>query len=466
MSDHSSLASPDTRSAVSPGPGATPSASAVLFVRMWAIAHLIHLASANGSRLDTPWNITVVVAALVLLLRPTSGTWFVVLAVAQLADLVAEMPYSPDHWMLMAFANLTILVTMVFRRSVALPTIASAFPALRLLVLVCYSAAALAKYNANFLDPVTSCATAIAGAASLGVTTELGIGPFWVFSVLACETSIPLLLAFPRTRRHGVRLALAFHFMLSASPAFAVVDFTATLFALFMLFLADAEIDRVLDRVRRMGARSAVVRDARRKPWVTAALALVVIGFLGYVSGRASGALVLLGSEVYLLALLVAVLLTWRSGSERRAFGRLAWFQVPVIVLALLWAASPYLGSRTTAVFTMFSGIRTEGTAPNHLFLPTVHLTDWQDDFVVIETSNDPALASAEDGRAGVPLLALRELATDNPDLVVVGTLHGERVTFGSGDGQRHLEPVTGWQAKFLHFRPVAVSDRAFCSVS
>ena len=44
--------------------------------------------------------------------------------------------------------------------------------------------------------------------------------------------------------------------------------------------------------------------------------------------------------------------------------------------------------------------------------------------------------------------------------------MRGERVTFGPGEGQRRLEPLTGWEAKFLHFRPVAVSDRAFCSVS
>ncbi len=464
MTDRPSLVTaddPDTRDA---SVEATP--ALVLFVRMWALAHIVHLTAATGGRLDTPWNILVVSAALVLLLRPTSGRWFVVMAGAQLVDLVVEMPYSPDHWMLIAFVNLAILVTMASRRSTGPGSVSAAFPAARAIVLLCYGAAALAKYNFNFFDPVTSCANAIAGAASYGLTSRLDVGPVWIVSVLACETLIPLLLAIPRTRRHGVRIGLAFHFMLSASPAFAVVDFTAALFALFLLFLSDQDIDNILDRTRRLAWRSAIVRDASRRPWVTAALALVAFGFLGYVSDRAGAAFVLFGSEIYLLAMLVAALLTWRSTTDARPFGRLLWVQVPVLVLALLWAASPYLGSRTTAVFTMFSGIRTEGVAPNHLFLPTVHLTDWQDDFVVVESSNDPVLAATEDGRAGVPLLALRQLATEDPELVVVGTLHGERVTFGPGDGQRELEPLTGWQAKLLHFRPVAVSDRAFCSIS
>ena len=466
MNEPQSAAPPETRDLTSPGSAASVPAATILFVRMWAVAHIIHLTAATGGRLDTPWNVLVVGAALVLLLRPTSGTWFVVMAVAQLVDLVVEMPYSPDHWMLIAFVNLTILVTMASRRSSSPVTLAAAFPAARTVLLVCYGAAALAKYNFNFFDPVTSCATAIAGAASYGITNRLDVGPVWIVSVLACETLIPILLAIPRTRRHGVRLGFAFHFMLSASPSFAVVDFTAALFALFLLFLSDQEIDSILGRIRRLASRSAVVRDASRKPWVTAAVALVAFGFLGYLSGRAGTGMVLLASEIYLFVMLLVVLLTWRSGTGTRAFGRLLWVQVPVIVLALLWAASPYLGSRTTAVFTMFSGIRTEGAAPNHLFLPTLHLTDWQDDFVVIESSNDSTLASTDEGRAGVPLLALRQLANDNPDLVVVGTMRGERVTFGPGEGQRRLEPLTGWEAKFLHFRPVAVSDRAFCSVS
>ena len=466
MNEPQSAATPETHAVVSLGPAANVPAATILFVRMWAVAHIIHLTAANGSRLDTPWNITVVVAALVLLLRPTATAWFVVMAVAQLVDVLAEMPLSPDHWMLVAFVNLAILVTMAARRSRDVSAIAAAFPAARILVLTCYGAAALAKYNFNFIDPVTSCATAIAGTASYGLASRLDAGPVWIVSVLACETLIPLLLAIPRTRRHGVRLGFAFHFVLSASPAFAVVDFTAVLFALFLLFLSDEDLSHVLDRLRGMAARSAIVRDSRRKPWVTAVLALVAFGFTGWVLPGVGAAFVLVASEVYLLALLVAVLSTWRRSRGTRALGRLLWVQVPVVVLAVVWAASPYLGSRTTAVFTMFSGIRTEGSDPNHLFLPTVHLANWQDDFVIVESSNDPGLAATENGRAGVPLMALRQRAADNPALVVVGSLHGETVTFGPNDGQRRLVPPEGWQSKFLQFRPVAVSDRPFCSLS
>jgi hypothetical protein len=467
MSDRPDLAAPAPPAPATAAPAADARTRAtLLFVRMWALAHVIHLVSATGSALDTPFNLAVVVAAFALLLRPASGRWLLLMLVAQLVDMVVEMPFSPDHWMLMSFANLAILVTLAVRRSTGTAALEAAFPALRVVVLVAYASAALAKWNWNFLDPVMSCAGAIAGAASLGATDGLGLGPVFVVVVLACETSIPVLLAVPRTRRHGVRLALAFHFTLSMSPAFAVVDFTSTLYALFLLFLPYDDVAGVLDRVQRWAGRSAVVRDARRAPLVTAVVAFLGVGLLGWVAPRGAAALVLVGAEIYLLGVLASVLLGWRASRGTRPFGRLLRVQVPVVLLTVLWAAGPYLGMRTTGVFTMFSGLRTEGTAPNHVFLPSTHLTPWQDDFVVIESSNAPALETADGGRLGLPLVELRRMAMDDPDLVVTGRLHGEDVTFGPGDGQRALAPLPWWQHKFLHFRPVVTGDTPFCSVS
>ena len=227
---------------------------------------------------------------------PDLGAWLVVLAVAQLVDLVAEMPYSPDHWMLMAFANLAILVTMAWRRSWSLPAPSAAFPAPRTWCSLLRGGRA-GEVQHQLPRPGHQLRDRDRRGGELGITTRLDIGPVWVVSVLACETLIPLLLAVPRTRRHGVRLGLAFHFMLSASPAFAVVDFTAALFALFVLFLGDRRSTPSSTGSGGSPSRSAVVRDAVAKPWVTAAVALLAFGFLGYLSGRAVTAIVLLAQR-------------------------------------------------------------------------------------------------------------------------------------------------------------------------
>jgi hypothetical protein len=438
----------------------------LLFVRMWAIAHIIHLVAANGSALDSPWNVATTGLALVLLLRPENGRLFAAMMLVQVADYVAEMPGSPDHWALILLVNVAILLTMAARRSTAPAVIASAFPAARAILLVTYGFAALSKYNTHFLDPITSCANAIAGRASFGTTGPLQDTLVFPLLTLAIETSVPLLLLLPRTRRHWVRVALLFHFTLSVSPAFSVVDFTSALFALFVLFLSPDEVNRILNTLARAAGKSAIVRDARRKPPVTATLAFVVFGFAGYASPVIAAALVFVATQVYLLTVLVAAIWTWRTDGERQSLGRPFWFQLPVLGLALAWALNPYLGLRTTGVFTMFSGLQTEGAHGNHLFLPTRHLTTWQDDMVTIQASNDRVLDESTKYDLAIPLVALRRMANDDPDLTVTGLLHGDKVEFGPGDGQTHLELLPAWEAKLFFFRPVPLGDAPFCSIS
>ena len=111
--------------------------------------------------------------------------------------------------------------------------------------------------------------------------------------------------------------------MLSASPAFAVVDFTATLYALFLLFLVRPGHRHVLDRIRAVtpplghacATPTASPGSPRRSAWL-------VFGFSGYLSARASAGFSCSASEIYLLAMLLAVFLTWRSGRDTRPFGR------------------------------------------------------------------------------------------------------------------------------------------------
>ena len=442
------------------------SARVHLFVRMWAIAHVIHLFAANGSALHTPWSIATVAAAIALVLDPSRRWALVAMLLAQLADYAAEMPGSPDHWAMIGFANLAILLTMAVKRSAGAEAVSASFPAVRAVVLITYACAAISKYNWHFLDPVTSCANAIAGRASFGLTGPVQDTLLLPITSLAMETSVPLLLLLPFTRRHWVRVAMLFHFLLSASPAFSVVDFTSALFAVFLLFLSPEEVQRILAVVRAGASRSAIVRDARRKPPVTALLAFAVFGFVGFASPALAAALVFVASEIYLLVLLVATWWTWRRPAGRQPLGRIRWIHVPVLLLVFAWGLSPYLGLRTTGVFTMFSGVQTEGTAPNHLFLPVHHLTDWQDQMVLVTESNDPVLASSATYELAVPLIALRRIATDDPDLTVTGTVDGREVDFGPGDGETHLAPLPYWEYKLLHFRPVPVGKAAFCSIS
>ena len=437
----------------------------LLFVRMWAIAHILHLLIADRSALDTPWNTAVVAIALAVLLRPGSGRLFVAMLVAQLVEHTVEMPFSPDHWALVALVNLAILITMLIGRSTSANTLAKAFPAARVLLLVAYGAAALSKWNTTFLDPVTSCANAIASIITYGIVDPVAGSHLVNYGTVGTETAIFVLLAIPRTRTWGVLLGLAFHFSLSASPVIVVGDYTSTVYALFFLFLRPEVVGGVLDRTTRWAARSAVVRDARRRPWVTAVLALVVLGISGHVLGPVPVAAVYVLEQFYFVPIILATALAvreHRSVGEAR-LGRMQLLHIPVLLLAVAWALNPYLGLRTTGANTMFSNLRTEAPDPNHLFMPSWRLTDWQEDMVVLVSSTDPELQAGADNDLALPLVALRRIAMDRPGFEVTGVLDGETVTFGPGEGQMTLEPLPTWQYRLFLLRPVPTTDAPFC---
>lgn len=437
----------------------------LLFVRMWAMAHVLHLLIADRSALDTPWNTAVVALALAVLLKPASGLLFVAMLVAQLIEHTIEMPFSPDHWALVALVNMAILLTMTVRRSSDVDALASAFPTARVLLLIAYGAAALSKWNTSFLDPVTSCANAIAGIITYGLVEPVASSHLVNWGTVVTETAIFLLLLAPRTRTSGVILGLAFHFSLSISPVIVVGDYTSTVYALFFLFLRPEVVSSVLDRTTRWAARSAVVRDAGRRPWVTAGLALLVLGFSGHVLGPVPVAAVYVLEQFYFVALVLGTLLAVRQhrGDAQQRVGRMHLVHVPVLLLAVVWALNPYLGLRTTGANTMFSNLRTESPDPNHLFMPSWRLTDWQDDMVVLVSSTDPELQAGADNDLAVPLVALRRIAMDRPDIEVTGVLHGETITYGPGDGQTQLEPLPAWQHRLFLLRPVPTTDAPFC---
>lgn len=440
----------------------------LLFVRMWAVAHLLHLLIAERSALDTPWNTAVVALALAVLLRPESGRLFAVMLVAQVVEHTIEMPFSPDHWALVALVNLAILISMMLSRSTGTDALAKAFPAARVLLLIAYGAAALSKWNTTFLDPVTSCANAVAEIITYGLVEPLTDSHLVNYGTVATETAIFLLLALPRTRSWGVLLGLAFHFSLSASPIIVVGDYTSTVYALFFLFLRPDVVGRVLDRTSSWANRSSVVRDARRRPPITAAVAFVFLGFGGHVLGTVPVATVYVLEQFYFVPLLLATVLAVREQrgqrtEERVRLGRVHLLHVPVLLLCVLWTLNPYLGLRTTGTNTMFSNLRTESPNPNHLFMPSWRLTDWQDDMVVLVSSTDAELQAGADNGLAVPLVALRRIAMDRPGFEVTGVLDGETITFGPKAEQTELEPLPAWHYRLFLLRPVPTTDAPFC---
>ena len=346
-----------------------PVVRAEVFWCFWAVAHLVHLWLQYHGRLETVPAWFAFLAALALLRRPSAPALPAVLAVAQLMEFFSVQPLAADHWVLVAACNIAILATyLVGRRGAAL--LSTVAPMLRVLVLVAYSAAAIAKWNTSFLDPVASCAAFISDSATFGLA-GLVPGSGWASVVLSIsvESAVPILLLIPRTRNIGARLGITFHVLLSLSPVVSVEDFTFILIALFGLFLAPTDVEAAIVRGRAMGRRVLAWSDIARWFAADATRGVVALAVCGGAFGFYNTGLSRLVLWLLANGLAVTIVLAIWSGVGRwgaQAFGRPPIGLIFVPLLLLAWAASPYVGGRTTGVFTMFSNLRTEMAADNH----------------------------------------------------------------------------------------------------
>lgn len=445
---------------------------------MWAIANIVHLVNQEIGALTSPVAWLNLAIAFAVLRRPSAHR-LALLAASQILDTVWVAPLAPDHAVLATWVNIVILLAYarVRLRDGAVQAdggelLSSSLSVIRALLLIGYTAAAIAKYNDGFLDPVTSCASFIADAARFGLFDSEGVLDWaHIGAALIPESLIPFLLVVPWTRRFGVRFGLLFHFLVSFSPAIRVGDFTATLFALFALFVSGEEI---LDAVNEWRAR----RDTRVphrsvKPLFDLAMwipvrarwfaLLLLAGAFGFVHETFT-ILALYGVfTVYAVRLLRVSARTFRVGHPRAVlFERMTLAQIGVATAMFLYVAMPYLGLRTDGVFTMFSNLRTEGPGTNHLFLPSWHVVDLQNDLVVLVESNDEKLSELADEGQQIPRFEVeRALGADETLYVIEATPAGD-VRLGAGGVA--VESPARLPAALFHFRAIAASGEAKCT--
>lgn len=384
----------------------------------FAVAALFHLAGnpATGFGDRSVWLVLVQLAvgllSLATLVRPRSTGVFLVLTACVPVSAWLESPVVGNHWVVAAALSLTYLlghaVARVPRLHVDDPWDAVA-PAARTVLLVAYSFAAFSKLNTGFFDATTSCAVfyqdqmvsswglpalSLAGHGDLGVLAAVGAA--------TVELSVPVLLLVPRTRRWGVLLAMTFHWFLALDLDQHFWDFTAVLFAAFLLFLDDGQTEALLGRAGR-----AVVRVRR-----SVRLLLVTAGIGAAALATASGALggppalsllaQLAGHPAWWLlgtSTLVVTALTLRGtpateGVRLRPLATMA--VVPALVL--INGLTPYLELKTGFGWNMYSNLRTVAGETNHLLVPrTLDLTGAQRDRVEVIGSTDERLTARDD---------------------------------------------------------------------
>jgi hypothetical protein len=435
-------------------PSAIADARFRLFAFLWGAATLFHLASFNRWT-QTSLTTLAAVAAVWLLLRPSSPTRLAILAIIQIAEVYDRAPDLSNHWLFTAFVNATVLASigmlLVEQRRFAIDRsrlFTSFAPAVRVQVLLLYFFTVFHKLNTSFLDPALSC-----GAFFYARQAEmLGILPGGyraqaanIAFTLLIEAAIPILLFVRSTRPAGILVAMVFHGLIGINPLSGFYNFSSMIFAVLVLFLPEAAAAQCVMRW------TSLVRAMPAIGWVVSivfAAELVLTVWVGLV--RDPVVPIWIG---FAAVALIAILSVAFTAPPDTASFRLRGAQLFLPVLVAVNGLTPYLGLKTEHAFSMFSNLRTEGGVSNHLLVPAgPRPFRYQDDLVEVVESSDPFLRNVARDRELVPYFELWR----RPRASVVYRANGDVVRLKRvADDARYPGPMPDLLGRLLLFRAV-----------
>jgi hypothetical protein len=441
-----------------------------VFAFALAVGALVH---EFQSRIPPGVAVPVAVAAFAVLLRPSSPARLVLLLGLFVVECVVRLPNPVNHQVLVAILGTTLGVWwlwLLVRAPQAARDPAVLYgriaPFLRVAFVLTWAFAALAKLNSGFTNPVATCAVWILESIP-AVQVPQVLAPAAIVGTIVLELAVPVLLLFHRTRPWAIVLGFGFH---AVSALAGHSWFSGFGWAFYALFLPPVVLARGVVVARRaLPARvRALVAAASDRPlmallvlsvaWVALRYGVLALP-VPYVVARYWYSIALLMCLVWMGFtgwILYRLRAHWLHAPGPRATLRvrspIMWVGIAALVLN---AATPYLGVKTRAAYTMFSNLRTEPGHWNHLVVPeSVRVFDWLDggDVRFLEVDHPGLAALIADREAGhTLLLGARRLVAEFPDATVRYTLDGaERVAAPvSADPVlgAPLPPVQDWYA-------------------
>jgi hypothetical protein len=132
----------------------------------------------------------------------------------------------------------------------------------------------------------------------------------------------------------------------------------------------------------------------------------------------------------------------------------------------MLNGAAPYLGLKTESSLAMYSNLRTEGDATNHLLIRrTLRWWDYQQKLVRIVRSSHPGLQRIAADNLHMTWFEFRDFMYRNQDIsVVYVNPDGQRIEVQrAGDLPDFRRPTPAFQRRLLFFRSPDMQDRPMC---
>lgn len=466
-----------------------------IFTFLWAAQAIVHQEFFRSWVTWYPvlgWSLTILAWA--TLLWPSSLLLFTAMLINSVVFNIVKLPYVSNHNFLETVINITILLAIGWtwislRRKNELIDVRARneifdrfAPVVGVMLIVVYYFAFIAKLNTDFLDPAVSCAVVLYGDLVRAFPflpdaswTHLPV----IWGTILIEGAIPVLLTFKRTRYLAILIGLPFHFMLGLIGHRTFAALAYALYSLYCIVPVMNLINNVFQLVRtRYGSDtiSRYLRIARMIGFVVGVLFFVDLAFQYRPEGllsilRIDWAYWLFGSMTVALVYSSGIMLGWMgkislSRLERAARPGLLWLMV---LLVLLTGLSQYIGLRTETSVTMYSNLRTEGERNNHLFMPSLRITPYQDDLVeVIETDKQELWPYIQQDHYITYFELRRMVSRAKEDNFYVSYRRGETLYEFETGNIENTDPELSqeypvWLAKLFYFRPVSMGETQGC---
>ena len=447
-----------------------------VFGFVWALAHFVdefrqplpYVQDPLGGVLHT----VVFATAVSLLFKPSSSARLVLMSGVSVIVGIIQMPITPNHNMIFFMVDMAIVLAIgleAFSRSPGgKPWFIVAEPFLRIALLVTYGSAVIAKMNSGWTDLSVSCSTTMPAKEFAWLPFDIPWESMWIMpvAVAGVELLVWLLPLFRPIRPYALVLAVVFHASLSLTPVSQGLGFSFLLFALLTLYLPDEAQTAIYAK-----SRQVVATIKERKLLATVVYSVVTFAiFIAINSFLITGSPVL-GFFRYIPSLLLLFVfggviaiyaLRYRKSEQvRPAVAIRHWTQLVLLIIILLNSLGPYLGFKTYATMTMYSNLVVEEQSSNHLFIPSIPVSNLAYDTVeIIDSSNRKLKAYSQLGYKVTWHELRRELA-DDPSASISYVRDGQFVELE----QAYLDPELSSTDPILHkllgFRPV--SSAAAC---
>lgn len=436
---------------------------------IWGISLILYEIgddSAMGKGWSWPASMLVFALASILIFKPKKDWVWLILGFAVPIQILLQLPMIKNHAAFFAVFSVAIAVSYLTSKfSRKNPTnnwLERNEPFLRVIFLLGYGAAAISKLNTGFFDYTISCANSLAVEVFTWLPFQIPFTTFaWLpYLVAATELFVFIGLIFKVTRPWAIALAAVFHLALSLNPTSAAIAFNPALYSMLVLFLNPSATQTLTFKFREFTHH----RNRLTSIALLSSIALLATFIFFKLFPLAKYMMIPSFTLRILYSLAMVVILIYgslkfrKSELETRGLAIPSFFAAITVAVIVLNAASPYLGGKTGATFTMFSNLRVEGGKSNHFFIPRLPVESAQDDLVEIKDSTNKTLKAISDHKELITWITFQQVVASSPAGSVTYVRNGKEVTEPDLSQSDILVSYDPFWGSILHYRVVPIA--------